>query len=160
LNEPVVKSPCEETCLKMRKEILLFRYFGESELAEAACYFSFRRVNAGDALWNEGDSCDYIAFIASGEVETKKETEFEGRHVMVGTFGKGAVIGVLCVLDNAPRAVTAVAREDTVLVVLTRENIDKLIREHPSLGIELLKGMLLAVSVRLRKSFDRLTTMF
>lgn len=156
----MAQSPCEQTCLKMRKEITLFKYFAEHELAKAACYFAFKRVTAGETLWQEGDECDYVAFIASGEIETKKATEFAGRHVMVGVFGTGAMIGVLCILDGTPRAVTAVAREDTVLVVLTRENFDQLIREHPELGTELLKGMLLAVSVRLRKSFDRLTAMF
>jgi CRP-like cAMP-binding protein len=56
--------------------------------------------------------------------------------------------------------VTARALDDTDLLVITHENFEKLTEEHPELGVKLLKGMLLAVSTRLRKSYDRLAAIF
>jgi CRP/FNR family cyclic AMP-dependent transcriptional regulator len=76
--------------------------------------------------------------------------------VILGIYSKGA----LCILDDSLRKVTAVALEDVSLAIITRENVDKLIAIYPGLGAKLLKGMLLTVSDRLRKSFDRIVTFF
>lgn len=87
------------------------------------------------------------------EVEIKKETEFEGREllIVVGIYSKGA----LCILDDSLRTVTAEALEDVTLAIITQKNLDILIDINPKFGAKLLKGMLLTVSIRLRKSFDR-----
>jgi CRP/FNR family cyclic AMP-dependent transcriptional regulator len=98
---------------------------------------------------------DYIAFIVSGRVDIKKETEFEGKELVVGKYSKGA----LC-LDDSLRRVTAEALEDVTLAIITQKNLDKLIDTNPQLGAKLLKGMLLTVSSRLRQSFDRLAVFF
>jgi hypothetical protein len=65
-----------------------------------------------------------------------------------------------CILDDSLRTVTAAAREDVTLALITQENLDKLIDTNPELGARLLKGMLLTVSSRLRQSFDRLAVFF
>ncbi len=46
------------------------------------------------------------------------------------------------------------------IAIITQEKLDKLIDTNPIMGAKLLKGMLLSVSDRLRKSFDRLTVFF
>jgi CRP-like cAMP-binding protein len=89
-------------------------------------------------------------------VEIKKEAEFGGMNVIMGKYSKGA----LCILDDSLRKVTAVALEDVSLAIITQESLDKLIAANPGLGANLLKGMLLTVSDRLRKSFDRIVTFF
>ena len=89
-------------------------------------------------------------------MEIKKETEFKGKNVIVGIYSNGA----LCILDDSLRKVTAVALEDVSLAIITQENLDKLIDTNPIVGAKLLKGMLLSVSDRLRKSSDRIVTFF
>ena len=107
-------------------------------------------------MWKEEYPFDYIAFIVSGRVEIKKETEYKGKNVIVGVYSKGA----LCILDESLKKVTAIALEDVSLAIITQENLDRLIAINPTLGAKLLKGMLLTVSGRLRKSLDRLTVFF
>jgi len=138
----------------------VFSFLCEENLAELTGYFQYKTMKSGEVLWEEGAPCDYVAIISSGRVEIKKKTEFEGKYVVVGIYNRGAVVGALCILDNSPRAVTAVALEDVSLLVITPENFEKLIAAKPELGIKLLKGMLLSVSVRLRKSFERLARFF
>lgn len=150
----------EEVCKCMEAEHSVFSYVSREELEGLCGYFECRSVSAGETLWQEGESCDYAAFIASGRVETKKQTEFKGRHVVVGVFSRGALIGALCILDDSPRAVTAVALEDVSLLTITRQNFEKLTRNNPEVAAHLMKGMLLSVSIRLRKSFERLATFF
>lgn len=134
----------------------VFNFLSDEDLKNLSAFFESKQVPAGEALWKEEDPFDYIAFIASGSVEIKKETEVGGKNVIMGKYTKGA----LCILDESLKKVTAVALEDVSLAIITQENLDTLIDTNPILGAKLLKGMLLTVSDRLRKSFDRLTVFF
>ena len=149
-----------ELCECMKGEHNVFSFLDIKDLKELCRFFQCRSLQAGETLWNEGDTCDYMALVVSGRVEAKKQTEFRGKHVVVGIFGKGSIIGSLCILDNTPRAVTATALEDVTLVTLTRDNFEKLMNMYPESGSKLMRGMLLSTSVRLRKSFERLAKIF
>jgi len=144
----------------MKAENNIFTYVDSEKLGELCEYFECISFASGEALWEEGDVCDYAAFIVSGRVEVMKQTEFKGKHVVVGILGRGAAVGALCILDGGPRAVTAKAAEDVSIATITRANFDRLIDEKPALGAQLMKGMLLSFSMRLRKSFERLATFF
>lgn len=151
---------CEDYCRKARHELSLFRFLSETDTVTLACYFDCLSVRQGEFLFQEGDACTYLAFVAKGRLQLKKATDIPGKDVIVGIYGKSAVVGELCMFDDNLRAVSAVAMEDTTLVRLGRENLDRLVDDHPRLGAELLKGVLLAISLRLRSSFERLSVVF
>jgi len=134
----------------------VFNFLSDEDLRNLSAFFESKNIPAGETLWKEEDPFDYIAFIVSGKVEIKKETEFGDMNVIMGIYSKGA----LCILDDSLRKVTAVALEDVSLAIITQEKLDKLIDTNPGLGAKLLKSMLLTVSDRLRKSFDRIVAFF
>ena len=147
-------------CGIMQKLSGCFNYLATEDLSVISRYFTTRHMNPGRVLWEEGDPCTFVAFIVRGHLEIKKETEFPGKQVIVGIYGRGAVAGELCVLDDSPRAVTAVAMDDVDLLVLSVENFQALLGEDKELGVKLLKGMLFAVSIRLKKSLSRIAAIF
>jgi len=147
-------------CKCMKAEHNVFGLLDEKNAEELCKFFDCRTAADGDIIWAEGDPCDYIAIIVSGRVEIKKQTEFEDRHMVVGVISSGSVIGALCILDEHPRAVTAEALEDVTYLTITHERLEQLISTSPEAGIKLLKGILMSVSVRLRRCFDRLTKFF
>lgn len=138
----------------------VFSFLCDEKFREISGYFQTKKFKAGETIWEEGDSCDYVAIVASGRVEVKKKTEFEGKYVIVGLFNKGAVVGAMCILDDSPRSITAVALEDVSLLVISKEKLEELINTRPEIGVQLLKGMLLSLSMRLRQSFERLAKFF
>ncbi len=150
----------DKLCLFMKDELSLFPFLDEGDLSEIPCFFELMVFPEGKTVCEEGQMCDYVAFITAGKLEIRKETEFKGKEVVLGVYSRGTVMGELCILDNHPRAITAVALEDTTLVALSRENFNRLITEYPEIGAKFLKGLLLAVSIRLRKSYDRLASIF
>jgi len=77
-------------------------------------FFEGKNISAGETLWKKDDPCDYIAFIVSGRVEIKKETEFKGKNVIVGIYSKGA----LYLLDESLKKVKSVALEVSPLRLL------------------------------------------
>jgi CRP/FNR family transcriptional regulator, cyclic AMP receptor protein len=150
----------QDQCARLKNQLRCFHFLAEEDLPRIGEYFTCASVRAGETLWSEGDPGEFEAFIIEGKVEVSKETEFPGHKVVVGVYSPGAVIGELCMIEQQPRGVTAVALEDTSLLLLSRERFELLLEHNPSLGIKLIKGMLLAVSIRLRKSFERLAAIF
>ncbi|MEW6053520.1 MAG: cyclic nucleotide-binding domain-containing protein [Nitrospirota bacterium] len=142
------------TSMKGRKSV--FKFLSDEDFEDLSAFFESKHIPAGETLWKKEDPFDYIAVIVSGRVEIKKEAEFGGMNVIMGIYSKGA----LCILDESLRKVTAVALEDILLAIITQENLDRLIETNPGVGAKLLKGMLLTVSDRLRKSFDRIVAFF
>jgi CRP-like cAMP-binding protein len=149
-----------DLCACMQGEHSIFSFLEVNHLRELSGLFKCRDLSAGEVLWKEGDACDYLAFVVSGRVEVKKNTEFEGKEIVVGIYGKGAIVGELCILDNSPRAVTAIALDNIRLALISQQDFNKLMETHPESGTKLMRGMLLSVSIRLRKSFERLATFF
>jgi CRP-like cAMP-binding protein len=142
--------------IAIKGEKSVFNFLRDEDFKNLSTFFESKKIPAGEILWKKEDPFDYIAFIVSGRVEIKKKTEFEGMNVIMGIYSKGA----LCIHDGSLRKVTAVALEDVCLTIITQENMDRLIETNPGLAAKLLKGMLLTVSDRLRKSFDRIVTFF
>ena len=151
-----MKIAIEDLYPSLKGEESVFDFLSHEEFKSLSPFLQVKHIPTGETLWQAEDPFDYIAFIVSGKVEIRKEAEFGEMHVVIGEYGKGA----LCILDDSLRKVTAIAREDVSLAIITRDNLDGLIAINPGLGAKLLKEMLLTVSDRLRKSFDRLVTFF
>jgi len=159
--DPCADGVCRERlCGRMKGELGYFSFLEEAALDEIATYFECRQVKAGETLWKEGDPCTFVAFIIQGRLEVKKQTEFAGKEVVVGVYGRGSVVGEICFFGGSRRAETAQALEHVDLILLTRASYERLVEAHPVLGVRLLEGMLLTVSTRLRKSFERLAAIF
>ena len=155
-----MKKITKDVCSRIKTEVKLFYFLDGADAKELEPYLECGLVEADETLWEEHGECDYMVFVISGCLKIKKETEFEGKDVIVGLYGPGSIAGELCILDGSARVVSATAYEPTELLILSRENFERLNRECPDLMIKLLKGMLMTVSLRLRKSFDRLAAIF
>jgi len=149
-----------QLCQQMKRELGFFSFLSDVELDSVSAYFHCRTVSARSTLWSSGDPCAYIAFIIAGRIQVKVDTEFPGKQVVVGIFSRGAVIGTSCAVDTQPRRSSAVAMEDSGLILITYDNINRLIDEHPRIGTKLLKGMLLSESSRLQQAYARLASIF
>ena len=140
-----------------------FKYFKTLTDEELCTFLGFcetKHMAKGKTLWKEGDEYHYAAFIVSGKLGIKKRTEFKGKHMIVGTFGSGTVLGELCLLTNKPSSVTAVVLESVDSVILSRDNFELMLTEHPKLGLKLLKHIFVIMSERLKKSNDRIAKIF
>lgn len=150
----------EEVCARMKNELCSFHFLLEEDVSLLGRYLDCRKLAPEEILWREGEDCGFMVFIISGNLEIKKSTEFAGRQMIVGIYGHGSVAGELCLLGGSPRPVTAVACDEVELLILKREDFDRFLVEHPESGVRLLKGILMTVSTRLKKSFDRLAAIF
>lgn len=144
----------------LRTNFECFRDFQGPEMSEILSFCERVRAPAGEVLWTEGYGENYAAFILDGKLGIKKQTEFSGRHVVIGVYAAGSVVGELCLLTDKPRAVSAEVLEPIDMIVLHSHKFEGLIENHPLLGLRLLRHIFLSTSKRLTKSYERIASMF
>jgi CRP-like cAMP-binding protein len=90
----------------------------------------------GQIIFMEGDSGDEMYLIAAGSV---KITRLVGeKHVTLGIFGPNEFIGEMVLLGDARRSGTAIAMQDSELVVINRATFEEALRATPKwLGVVL-----------------------
>ncbi len=123
-------------------------------------FCTHHKATAGEIIWNEGDDDNQAAFILKGKLGIKKMTEFSNRHIIVGTYSAGSVVGELCLLTDNKRAVTAEAITDVELLLLSNDRFEQLIKAYPELGLKLLRSLFKMTSKRLTKSYERIASIF
>ncbi len=104
-----------------------------------------RRVAAGEAVYTLGSTPEACYMIQRGRVRICNTTE-SGREVTLGELRSGDCIGEVGMIDGLPRFNSALAAEDSELLVLDKASFDRLYAAHPEIARELNK--LLAYRVR------------
>jgi len=131
-------------------EVDLFKLLDENELAELASVIDSETVSAGQIIFNAGELGDALYIVRSGEVELFVR-DTAGQKIVLTTSEPNDIFGELSMLDERPRSATAMALEDTELLLLDREDLLLLFQKQPDAAL----NMLAALSTMLRK-VDRL----
>ena len=135
--------------------IPIFDGLDSTELHITARYMNIVKAQRGEILFREGDKGDYMCFVAEGALDIIKASE-AGRYVALSSLNKGRCIGEMAILDNFPRSASVRARNDSTLITLSRDGFNKILEEHPRVGIKILKGLARLLSLSLRKTSSRL----
>jgi CRP-like cAMP-binding protein len=72
------------------------------------------------------------------------------------SVGPGMTLGEMSMIDGEPRFATCLATRPTVFAVLGRDNMAKIILDHPSLGSKILVKLVTMLSLRLRQTSAKL----
>ena len=117
------------------------------ELEKLATSLQRRTVRAGKAVFRQDDPGSSLYVIESGVVKVQR-TSPEGKEVILTILGPGDFFGELALLDGEPRSADAVAKEDTALLVLERDDFLAFLDKAPEVATKLLA----ALSRRLRRT--------
>jgi CRP/FNR family transcriptional regulator, cyclic AMP receptor protein len=132
-----------------------FAEFSQDDISILAAYMEVYRAQPGEILIREGDEGDFMVLIVDGEVDIlKKSHRAEQQHMT--SAGPGMTLGEMSMIDGEPRFATCMASQPTTFAVLTRDNMAKIILDHPGLGSKILVKMVTMLSLRLRQTSARL----
>ena len=112
--------------------------FMGSPWARLALSASPSHVPAGEWLFREGDAGDSLYVIVSGRLEVVAETP---EPTVLWRLGRGDAVGELAVLTGAPRPASVLARRDSDLMRVTRDDFLALLREDPDFAVEVTRVM-------------------
>lgn len=138
------------------KNLLFFSYLSPEQMAKIMAYIEPLELKAGDILFEEGDTGDYVCFIISGSLEVIKMTTWQNFTTVIATLYEGSCIGEMSLIDHSPRSASIRADEDTRLAILTQRAFDVMVDAEPELGVNILKGVARALSDNLRSTTDKL----
>jgi CRP/FNR family cyclic AMP-dependent transcriptional regulator len=133
--------------LDFLKHIALFNGLTEAELSGLSADFASRQFRQGDMIFLQGDPGQALYLIESGRVRIYVQ-EDSGHETSVIFYGTGDIFGELSVIDGLPRSASAMAIDDTVVLMLSRDRLRAHLRAIPQLAHNFMQ----ALSVRVRYS--------
>jgi CRP-like cAMP-binding protein len=113
------------------------------------------RYAAGTVLCREGEPGTSCYLVARGKVEVL--CEINGGPRTLATLGPGTFAGQMALVDNAPRSATIRAREDVVILELSRRLFRDLLANSSPFGIRFQEQVAVAGIRQLRMADSRLT---
>ncbi len=134
---------------------LLLENFSPAEVRLLSHFMAVYRAQPGAEIIREGESGDFMLMLIEGEVEVQKRDR-SGSPQLIAVVEAGKTLGEMSMIDGEPRFATCLAAELTLLAVLTRENLARIIVEQPMLGAKILMELVLMLSQRLRSTGTRL----
>ncbi len=144
----------------LKDKMQIFQLFNDEELESFIPYISIAHYAAGAVIFEEGEGDGFIGFVISGKLQVKKQTEFKNREIVLAVLKRGSFAGELSMVEGQKRTATIKAIEDSSLIVLTREALDRFIEKNPEPGIKILRGIIDTMAVRQRLTSERLLSFF
>ena len=125
------------TNAEMLAAVPMFSLLDERERATLAERIDELQVPAGTQLFARGDPGDTMYVVKSGRIEMffKNDT---GERIVLEVSHPGDFFGEISLLDSGPRTASAVATEDSEVLVVDRGDLDELFRLHPHSATDLL----------------------
>jgi len=135
----------------------LFPFLDRDEVRVFCSYLEMKEFPSDYVLMREGEAGDYMGFLVGGKLAVKKETSFPGRYILIAVIEPGSMVGEISVVEKGFRNATVVTMEPSRLLILTYDQMEKMLGQHPALGIKLLKRIIHVIGYRLRKASERLS---
>lgn len=132
----------------MRK-LDVFRDLTFKEALEVDELLHERVYEQGETIFEEGDLGHGIFLVVSGKVRVDPGHELLKTAVL--EFGPGEMFGELSLFEEAPRLVTAVAVERTVMVALFRSEFFSLLTKNTHIGVKVLVKLSSTLCRRVRR---------
>jgi len=136
----------------------LLENFSPAEVRLLAHFMDVYQAPAGTEIIREDEGGDFMLMLIEGKVEVLKRDRWKVPQLMA-VIEAGKTLGEMSMIDGEARFATCVAAEPTVLAVLDRENLARIIVEQPMLGAKILMQLVLMLSQRLRSTSSRLLQM-
>jgi CRP/FNR family transcriptional regulator, cyclic AMP receptor protein len=132
-------------------EVPMFSLLDSNECATLAQLVETQHFSSGQEIFSTGDIGGSLFIVHSGLVQVYTEST-EGEKIVLDNNEPGDVFGEISLLDGGPRNATALAVQDTDVLVFDRDGIFNLVKEHPHAALDLLT----AVGHRLRHTDELL----
>ena len=133
----------------------LLENFSQPEVLLLAHFMQVYRAAAGAEVIREGDGGDFMLMLLEGRIEVHKRDRWNTQQLLAAVES-GRTLGEMSMIDGEPRFATCIAAEPSLIAVLDRESLARIIVEQPLLGAKVLMELVLMLSHRLRATSQRL----
>ncbi len=129
----------------------LFKSLDAAERERFAELVREKTYPKGSVILFENDPGDALFVVRSGRVKVVLLAE-DGREVILSLLGAGEYFGELSLIDDQPRSAHVIAMEESILLVLRREDFRRRVDASPGVAWVLLQ----VLSRRLRRADEKI----
>ncbi len=126
--------------LNLLAEVPLFQLLDDEERKTLSGLLDVRAFNKGEIIFAYGDPGEALFIVRRGSVQVYVE-DCTGETIILGENLAGDVFGEISLLDGGPRTATAIATDESELLVMDRGDLLDLITKHPHAAMDLLSVM-------------------
>jgi CRP/FNR family transcriptional regulator, cyclic AMP receptor protein len=135
-------------------KLSLFRQVGPEAQRDIAARLVMRHKVAGTLLMSQDEPSDTLIVIQRGQVKLVLFGE-GGRQMTLGTLGPGEFFGEISAFDGRERGVSAIAVEDTTVLILARDELFEHLSRFPATAVSFLMEM----SRRMRRQHELIASL-
>lgn len=128
----------------------VFRVLSEREVDRLAERALLRQYARGEVILRPGDPSDLVFVVKEGRAKVSAYS-VEGREQILALLEPGDLFGELALVGEQESAHVE-AFEDTLVCALRREDFEQILREHPEIGLHLIR----ALAGRLRQAAEEI----
>ena len=136
-------------------KISIFRLLNYGEINMIGEFFELAKHPARSVCIKEGEKINYIGIIAKGKMKFERHNNITGKPTVLAILEKGSHVGDFSMLPERESLGQLRAIEDTDLLIISHQDLDAFMQEHPHVGIKILKGISTVLSIRLKSAIDR-----
>ena len=133
----------------------LLENFSPAEVRLLAHFMDVYQAPVGTEIIREGEGGDFMLMLLEGRIDVHKRDRWNSPQVLASVEA-GRTLGEMSMIDGEPRFATCIATEPSLIAVLDRESLARIIVEQPLLGAKILMELVLMLSQRLRATSQRL----
>jgi CRP/FNR family transcriptional regulator len=118
----------------------LFQALSETEVQALTAAAWRKPFEKGQYVFIEGQPATLLFVIKAGRVKLVK-TDEDGTEILVDIRKAGDFIGETFLSADADYPLTAECVEDSLLCGFTKERFERLVTEHPNIGLQIMRNM-------------------
>lgn len=145
--------------VELLKQTDLFQGLTPQELGKITGISVKETHNPGRVIFEEGKPGEKFYLILKGEFRISKMIPGVGEEALV-VLKKGAYFGEMSLIDNQPRSAHAIVNKTAELMVIERQDFERLLSSDKEMAYKLLWTFLRTLSRRLRETNDKIMSFF
>ena len=144
----------DQSTRKVHQDISIFNAMTAEDIKKIVGSGKFLRFKSGQFVIESGQITDEMFVVIDGEIKISLKDSDQ----LTFKIGPGQVFGEISMLSRTLRTADCVATQDTQLAIISRQNLQRLMRVEPELSTQLLFNLAGSLSLKLRRTNEYIAT--
>jgi aspartate ammonia-lyase len=136
------------------KNIEILKGLSPEELDTLWPHLVEKKYAGGELLFSENSPKKGLLLIQEGEVDLFKKTPF-GSEIRLTFFSKYDSLNENAIIDESPHSTNARIKSDAIFLNLSKKDFERLVQDHPGIGMRLFSNITKIISRRMSQSNTR-----
>ena len=120
--------------------IRIFRDLSQQELSDIDRQLTMSSCNAGKIFYMPDETGEVLFLLKKGRVQLYRISP-AGKKIVVATLGPGAIFGEMSVVGQGMHNTFAQAANNCVLCIMSRTDVERLMREKPAVAFRFVEAL-------------------